>query len=179
MKNLTNKLISAAILCFLFLASCSGLFAQITTTNSDCFTVSAVAVSNGSCNTTVCGNNLQTHVCDACVDVTICIPSSGCGVHITGLTITSSSTTDCHSVCTPTTDFVNDPNDPVGQNCSWSDPRTLIATKVGGFIHGDCATFRICCNAVNGRPQTYTIAVTDPNATCNGYIPCSTGSVRF
>lgn len=115
-------------------------------TQSPCWTTSVTVVNHSTdsviCATGTCGN--PSFQCGRCLDVTIC--SDKCaGLNPTSFTITSSgnNSADCHSICSPTGQFLNSGMD-VGPACSWATPRTMLVANVGGIPDGQCIKFRIC-----------------------------------
>lgn len=177
-STFTSKGIAVAISFFaIFTCFTNSINAQAPeTTNSSCFSVSAVRVTDGTqCNTSECGPNpFATHQCDKCVDVTITCDRCP-GLKPTTFIIRSISNSECHSVCSPTLDFSNSTEDR-GPNCSWNNPRTLYYNNINGIPDGNSATFRICYSSVQ-PPQTYHIQL--PAGTyCNGVL-CTDALVYF
>src|SRR6185295_961233 len=95
---------------------------------SPCFSVTATYVTDtsvsGRCNNGACRTNpVDIIPCNNCVDVTICMDSCS-GLNLKQFGIVSSSSTDCHSVCSPTGDFLYN-TDPTGSTCSWYNARVI------------------------------------------------------
>ena len=182
-----KKRISFAISFLVLFSFCSNIMlAQSVTQTSNCFSISVVGVTDGtqcSC-TNTCGTNpYDGQQCTICVDVTICMDSCS-GINPSAFTVTSESSTDCHTVCSPTGDFTNCATcGEVGDLCSWSNPRTMLSTHAGGVADNTCVHFRICRNSTgtDAPPahQTYDIAIAHPlNPNCGG-IPCRVAKIQF
>ncbi len=166
MKNskIQTKVIALAI-SFIVLITCfnSSIYGQIIS-QSHCFTIKAVAVTGSECATNTCGN--PGAQCSQCIDVTI--TSDLCtGLNPTAFTVSSNSSSECHSICSPTNDFSVS-----YETCSWTNPRTIYCTAIAD---GHSATFRIC-HVVPGF--TYTICLPSPT-----YCPyprvCDCATVQF
>ena len=191
MIHLTSKLkgialaVSVFMVCACWVSTSFAQYPQVST-QSNCFTTSVSAVTDGSkCDPSsldICGSSpSDEETCYICADVTICLDKCS-GISPTKIRIESVSSTDCHSVCSPTGDFnSNYPNDP-GYTCSWNNPRDLIYATAGGIPDNGCASFRICRNTKgtnSGTHQHYRITILAPaNAHC-GMTQCGYAEVVF
>jgi len=179
-----------ALICCLSNSLLGQTYPQVTQPRGGCFSISAVTdtdtskhcayILNGLPN--ICGPDPQdTHLCDNCVDVTICFDSCSNWSPTTIQIKDHNSTTDCHEICAPNGDFYDSwpgpptPGDLLDQ-CSWGDPRYMTYNNSNGISPGTCITFRICHNLEgtnNGNHETYDIKVYDAN-NGNKASPCGT-----
>ena len=168
-KKISRKIASAISLFVLFVCWSNALFAQstcpsgITITNSNpCFTISATCVTNGgTCNDGGCGPNPNAiQYCVSCVDVTVTSICNDLPIHFE---IFSTSSEDCHTVCSPSGDFTMLAGGcaPSSTKCSYCDPRDIdyAGNSGNGLQYGHTATFRIChrYDTPTYVPETYHI----------------------
>lgn len=182
-KNLFHpslKGIAFAIPLFLLLACCSAVFAQPVIVNSNCFTILNDTGTNICSTTSTCDidpspNGTDMHLCERCHTFRI-VTDKCTGLNPSTFTVVSSSSTDCHSVCSPGDFNIDDlPSGFPGSTCSWYNPRIMRYVGSGGIPDLTTVRFTIC-HAAN-TSQTYTISL-PPGTKCNG-IDCTGATITF
>lgn len=182
MKNSTYyqlKGISLAIPVFVLFLISGSVYGQITTSNSNCFSITAVYKNQTTpiCRDNTCGEGEAAHECDNCIIVTI--KNDKCpGLNPTTFKITSGGDEICYSVCPGPSDDFTVTHGPYWHiyECSWYNPRVIVYNTAGGIPDNGTATFMIC------RPSTHSAPAFNielpPGTTCGG-TPCTAATVSF
>lgn len=195
-KNLFHpslKGIAFALPLFLLFACCSSsVFAQpATITQSNCYTITE-DTSHYVCDTMYhlpqgdrpkscnVGGNYGNHNCTYCKTFRICMDKCT-GLNPTTFTVTSSSSTDCHNVCSQGDFNIFDQWGNGFEDCSWLNPRVMVSVISTGIPDLQCVKFTICRAIPPGvtpiPTQTYTISL--PAGTSCGGVACGNATITF